>query len=130
MGDGQHGWACAEWFMFIRNCFVREEGARLILVSGVAPSWVETGDQISFGPTKTRFGSVSVAVSLSEDEARIVIDGDWHTLAPDIEVRLPGFATLCLPQSAETVYKVRTTRQSDPFPIPSGIKKTVSSRPI
>ena len=26
MGDGQHGWAAAEWVMMIRNLFVREEG--------------------------------------------------------------------------------------------------------
>jgi len=29
MGDGQHVWAAAEWVLMMRNCFVREEGARL-----------------------------------------------------------------------------------------------------
>ena len=35
MGDGQHGWAAAEWVMMMRNCFVREEGDRLIIGSGI-----------------------------------------------------------------------------------------------
>lgn len=26
MGDGQHGWAAAEWVQLVRNLFVREEG--------------------------------------------------------------------------------------------------------
>ncbi|MDX1698026.1 MAG: hypothetical protein R3308_07040, partial [Thiohalobacterales bacterium] len=31
MGDGQHVWAAAEWLLMLRNCFVREEGERLII---------------------------------------------------------------------------------------------------
>ncbi|MCA1765385.1 MAG: hypothetical protein LC633_03905, partial [Desulfobulbaceae bacterium] len=29
MGDGQHGWAAAEWLMLIRNMFVMDDGDRL-----------------------------------------------------------------------------------------------------
>jgi hypothetical protein len=43
MGDGQHGWAAAEWVLMIRNLFVREEGKKLILGSGVFPRWLENG---------------------------------------------------------------------------------------
>src|SRR5690606_18537012 len=39
MGDGQHGWAAAEWIMMIRNAFVREESDRLIIGSGLLGSW-------------------------------------------------------------------------------------------
>src|SRR6185436_20954594 len=35
MGDGQHVWAAAEWVLMLRNLFVREEGDRLILGSGL-----------------------------------------------------------------------------------------------
>jgi hypothetical protein len=130
MGDGQHGWACAEWFMFLRNCFVREEGAKLVLVSGVTSNWISTGEQISFGPTKTRFGSITVAVQANEGEAEIWIDGYWHTSAPDIEVRLPGFATLYLPQSAESAYKVRICRQTDSSAEASRGRKTATIDPV
>ena len=61
MGDGQHGWAAAEWVMMIRNMFVREEADRLIVGSGLLPQWLETGAGLSFGPTLTPWGPVTVA---------------------------------------------------------------------
>ena len=38
MGDGQHGWAAAEWVMMLRNLFVREEGRDLLIGTGLLPS--------------------------------------------------------------------------------------------
>ena len=35
MGDGQHGWAAAEWIMIIRNAFVREEHDHLVIGAGI-----------------------------------------------------------------------------------------------
>ncbi|HMA67461.1 MAG TPA: hypothetical protein VKO20_06545, partial [Desulfosalsimonadaceae bacterium] len=60
MGDGQHGWAAAEWVMMMRNLFVREEGCRLVLGEGIFPEWLRTGEMIGFGPTPTPWGFVSV----------------------------------------------------------------------
>src|SRR5690606_36768683 len=39
MGDGQHAWAAAEWVIMLRNCFLREEGDRLILCAGLPEAW-------------------------------------------------------------------------------------------
>src|SRR5206468_11068170 len=62
MGDGQHIWAAAEWVMMIRNMFVREEADRLVIGSGLLPQWLEVGSALSFGPTLTPWGTVSVHV--------------------------------------------------------------------
>lgn len=60
MGDGQHGWAAAEWAMMIRNLFIREEGSTLILGSGILPEWTAENSHLNFGPSQTPFGPVKV----------------------------------------------------------------------
>ncbi|MDZ7805447.1 hypothetical protein [Thiohalophilus sp.] len=92
MGDGHHVWASAEWVMMIRNCFVREEGTRLILCGGVPGRWLAQPQPVRFGPAPTAFGTLSVSLtSLSPQEVQVDWQADWHDSAPGIEIRLPGF---------------------------------------
>lgn len=92
MGDGQHGWAASEWVMMTRNLFVREEEKMLIIGSGVFPRWLESGEEIRFGPTPTPHGPVSISVRRKNDAAAVAIQGRWRTKPPErIEVRLPGY---------------------------------------
>ena len=93
MGDGHHVWAAAEWVLMIRNCFVREEGDRLVLCSGIPARWLEAGTPLSFGPALTAFGRVSLTVSpRANGAARIDWRGEWHGAPPPLEIRLAGFA--------------------------------------
>ncbi len=93
MGDGQHVWAAAEWVLMMRNGFVREEGDRLVLCSGIAPHWLVAGATLSLGPAPTDFGAVTVTIEmLARDRARVSWRGDWHGAAPAVEVRLPTAA--------------------------------------
>ncbi|MEO7297075.1 MAG: hypothetical protein ABI042_00715 [Verrucomicrobiota bacterium] len=91
MGDGQHIWAAAEWALMIRNLFVREENDRLIVGSGIFPRWLQAGKPISFGPTFTRFGSVSISFQPGENNYQVTVEGNWFSNPPKIEVRVPGF---------------------------------------
>lgn len=92
MGDGHHVWAAAEWALMIRNCFVREEGDRLILGAGIPQRWLKQNAPIRFGPAPTSFGAVSLSITpLAGGPPRVEWRGDWHRLAPPIEIRLPGF---------------------------------------
>ena len=50
MGDGQHIWAAAQWLLMVRNCFVCDEGKRIVLASGIPQEWLEQRDT-SFGRT-------------------------------------------------------------------------------
>jgi hypothetical protein len=93
MGDGQHGWAAAEWVMMIRNLFVREEGDKLILGSGIFPEWLESGKELRFGPTLTPYGQVSVRVDHEEDEPGLQVDASWHEKQPEMEIQVPGYRT-------------------------------------
>lgn len=95
MGDGQHGWAAAELIMMIRNCFVREEGGTLVIGSGILPEWRE-GGTVSYGPTLTPWGDVSV--SLTGD--RLHLDAKWRGAAPRLRLEVPGFLPLNADASA------------------------------
>jgi hypothetical protein len=110
MGDGQHIWAAAEWLMFVRNLFVREEcnllgyfaggagprvghgapPAGLVIGAGVKPEWLEAGE-VEFGPTLTPHGTVTVHFAATAEGVRARVDGLWRSgAAPQLELRVPG----------------------------------------
>ncbi len=90
MGDGQHAWAAAEWIMMIRNCFVREEGSRLILCSGIPRAWLDKRTPMSFGPAPTEFGDINITIRFDAENAIVEWTGKWFASEPKIEVRLQG----------------------------------------
>jgi hypothetical protein len=94
MGDGQHGWAAAEWAMMIRNLFVREDGASLILGSGILPEWTAAGLPVGFGPTQTPFGPVEVSFFEKDKTPTFEIKADFSktaSLPSDIIIEVPGY---------------------------------------
>lgn len=107
MGDGQHIWAGAEWLMMLRHLFVREEtgaaetaggaaGAderrgHLVIGAGLRPEWLKDGD-VSFGPTLTPFGPVTVRCTRKAGGVRIEVEGKWRASPPRRELRVPGYA--------------------------------------
>lgn len=108
MGDGHHVWAAAEWLLMIRNCFVREEGDRLILTAGVPERWLGQEGPIKFGPAPTSFGNVTVqVVAGSGGTARVEWNGDWHASEPAIQVSLPGFESVDVKPGDTSVELVR-----------------------
>jgi hypothetical protein len=94
MGDGQHGWAAAEWVMMIRNMFVREEAHRLIVGSGLFEEWFESDEDVYFGPTLTPWGPVTIRIVRPDSEPLVSIDAHWREDAPRVDVEIPGFARL------------------------------------
>jgi len=91
MGDGQHVWAAAEWVMIVRNCFVREEGNRLILCSGIPRVWVDKKQPITFGPAPTSFGDINISITPLAQNILIEWNGKWFVSEPTIDIQLPGF---------------------------------------
>ncbi|HYC69801.1 MAG TPA: hypothetical protein VEB66_01255 [Opitutaceae bacterium] len=96
MGDGQHIWAAAEWLLLLRNCCVREEGGGLVVGAGVAPTWLGRGE-VSFGPTLTPAGPVSVRFARETGGVRVRLDARWRAGAPPLELQVPGCAPLAVP---------------------------------
>jgi hypothetical protein len=94
MGDGQHGWAAAEWVMMIRNLFVREAGNRLVVGSGLFEEWFGIDEDIYFGPALTPWGPITVRIVHPSAEPLLTIDAHWREDAPRVDVEIPGFAKL------------------------------------
>jgi hypothetical protein len=103
MGDGQHVWAAAEWVLMIRNCFVREEGDRLILCSGVPQIWLDKKQAMAFGPAPTSFGDVQI--SIKPQGANILIEwhGQWFKNEPAIDIQLPGFKNVTITPGTNSI---------------------------
>ncbi|MFO7871457.1 MAG: hypothetical protein R6V03_08510 [Kiritimatiellia bacterium] len=88
MGDGQHGWAAAEWVLMMRALFVREEEGKLVIGSGLFPEWLESGEVLRFGPTPTPYGPVTVRVDTSREKPEVKVEGEWRHEKPRIEIAL------------------------------------------
>jgi hypothetical protein len=101
MGDGQHGWAAAEWVMMVRNLFVREENDTLVLGSGLLPQWI--GEKAFLGPTATPFGLISLTVSRGEKKLTAHIEAQWHRQAPRIVLALPDHRRLDDPPPGQEI---------------------------
>lgn len=101
MGDGDHAWAAAEWILMVWNSFIREEGNKVTLGSGIFPSWYRKNTVISFGPAPTPFGNMSVRIEPHEPGLLVKWQGTWRTCPPAMEVSLPGFDTV-VPGPGET----------------------------
>jgi hypothetical protein len=94
MGDGQHGWAVAEWLMLIRNMFIMDEGDSLLIGRGVLPEWLSRKKKLAYGPTLTPFGKVSVEIDCRNNSPTVTLDADWYAKKPaEIIACLPGYAT-------------------------------------
>ena len=95
MGDGQHGWAAAEWVMMMRNLFVREENGGLVIGSGVSKEWLAEGEPpIFFGPTLTPWGGIKVQMERITDKLQVSWQAKWRGVPPKISVQVPGFRTM------------------------------------
>ena len=88
MGDGQHIWAAAEWVLMLRNMFVREEGASLVLCSGIPGDWL-AHPHLRFGPTATPFGPLSVQLFHHGSDYRVTWEADWRHRPEVMLVALP-----------------------------------------
>lgn len=65
----------------------------LVLGNGLRPTWLETGEVLSLGPTPTRLGPISVDAQTREEGVEVRWQGDWREDAPSILVQLPGRET-------------------------------------
>ncbi len=119
MGDGQHGWAAAEWILMIRECFIRETDKGLILGSGIASSWFSAEEAIRFGPAPTPWGTVSLEILLkgssagdkrgvksslvSDSIVQVSVQAEWFAEAAEIEVQIPGYEPGILAPGQQTI---------------------------
>jgi hypothetical protein len=74
MGDGDHGWAAAEFCNLLRQTIVLEEAAGLVLFQGVYEDWLAPGAVTSIRNAPTVHGRLTASL---ESDARGVW-ARWH----------------------------------------------------
>lgn len=89
MGDGEHAWAAADWCQMIRALFVDDSGDRLRLGAGLPPAWLGQDKPLSFGPTLTKWGPVTIRLEKAAGAWNLHLEGEWRTGSPEIEICLP-----------------------------------------
>ncbi len=91
MGDGDHGWAAAEFLSLTRELLVREEDGNLLLLSGTPERWFRPGARIGVTCAPTSQGTATFHVEVSDEAVRV----DWNvSRKPHQET---GGLVLCLP---------------------------------
>lgn len=112
MGDGQHGWAAAEWLVMIRNLFVREEGDTLILGDGIFEKWITGNETLQFGPTPTSYGDISVSIPEKENTVALSWEANWRNKPDSLRVSIPNYQaeTIADPPETGTVGLQPTTK--------------------
>ena len=90
MGDGEHAWAAAEWCQALHSLFLLEEEDRLVLGKGIPEAWLEQDEPMSIGPTRTRWGPVSLTLEKNEGSWDAEVKAAWHGNAPHLELALPA----------------------------------------
>ena len=103
MGDGEHGWAAAEWCEMMRALFVRESEDGLIIGEGLFPEWFEAGESLSYGPTLTPYGEVTVKIDPDGDGWLARVEGKWRGTPPPMRLKIEGFDELDLPDDGSAV---------------------------
>jgi hypothetical protein len=91
MGDGDHGWACAEVLSLVRNALVREQDGRILLLPNTPEAWWRT-ETLTLREAPTLAGRLTFTLEPQSDGTR--------TLTWDIRrsgLRAPWPLLLALP---------------------------------
>ncbi len=73
MGDGHHGWAVADWLIFMRNMLLAEKGDTLIITPMIPESWLQWGKRIVVREAPTHFGPVTYSIECHQSEIVLTI---------------------------------------------------------
>lgn len=107
MGDGHHAWASAEWILMMQRMFIRETQEGLSIGSGIPRHWLDSDEEISFGPTPTPYGELTVTIEPDAIPVQIHWKGkgSWRENPRMLKVELPGFESIEVhdPESEGTV---------------------------
>ena len=88
MGDGQHGWAAADFLSLVRDVLVRESGDGLDLCSLLPDDWL--GQDVEVHDAPTHYGRCSFAVRWHGDRPALLWDVKVRDGIAPPRLRVPG----------------------------------------
>ena len=116
MGDGQHGWAAAEWLMMVHSMFLACCGRGLHVGRGLPADWLTDGGHLAYGPARTPLGTVQVDMHVGRDRTRVTWQLSGHARPERVTVNLPGHESA----SAEASAGELTVRRHSSGPAEAG----------
>jgi hypothetical protein len=72
MGDGEHGWACAEVLCLVRQALVREQAGQVLLLPNAPETWWLTGP-LSMTEAPTLAGSLTFSLTPEGQDAHALV---------------------------------------------------------
>jgi hypothetical protein len=114
-GDGQHGWASAEWLLLVRALLLREDDRRLTLTPTLPGDWLSTPGHLSIENAPTRFGPLSY--HLEWDASSLNLELATRPSAAEVVWQLP------IPSTQTTLDGHPTSSLSSVLVLPLGTKK-------
>ncbi|MBN1698255.1 MAG: hypothetical protein JW881_12135 [Spirochaetales bacterium] len=91
MGDGHHGWACAELLHLIRNFLFFEEEGGLVITPLVYHRWMEAGELIEVADAPSHFGTIAFIIEAKSDRIILSLDNHYSSQPEYIEFSIPFF---------------------------------------
>lgn len=88
-GDGQHGWASADFVSFIRNALLFEEQDHLVITPALPEEWVFETASIKVERAPTHFGNIDLTLAFGERNATLVLKTAWRQPPAYVEWNLP-----------------------------------------
>lgn len=84
MGDGMHGWATADFLLFIRNTLLNEDEKRLLLTPCIPDDWYNWGRTIEVKDAPTHFGLVSYGIAAGSEKVVLSLQAEWRNRPEEI----------------------------------------------
>jgi hypothetical protein len=89
MGDGHHGWACADWLIFLRNSLLYEQDETLVIAGAPTDAWYTPGKEFGAEDAPTHFGDVSYRVKAGRNAVDLTLSMPAATTCKRVIWRLP-----------------------------------------
>jgi GH15 family glucan-1,4-alpha-glucosidase len=115
MGDGHHGWACAELLHLIRNILFFEEENGLVITPVMYHRWMEAGETIEVDKAPSYFGTIHFIIESKSDRVILRLDNLYSYPPAFIEFSIPFFIKKVLVDEKEIEINKASTFRFDPF---------------
>ncbi|MCB1152191.1 hypothetical protein KDL45_00980 [bacterium] len=89
MGDGHHGWAIAEWLLFVRNALLMENEDILVITPLLPREWTAWGQRVVVRSAPTHYGAVSFVIEMRDNEIVLNMAPEYRHAPRKLEWRLP-----------------------------------------
>jgi hypothetical protein len=134
MGDGDHGWAAAEFLSLVRDMLVNDRGGMLRIAEAVPAGWYRPGMHLEAAGAPTRYGTVSFAMRQGPVAAHLTwnVRRAPHQMAAPLRFSLPLASGLApeFPCPVEAgCFRIALDGDSGSFTFPSARRAEPAAHP-